>query len=538
MSTLIGRARRATVDQHGVHRCSARVRAARAHGWEVAPAVSIPVVSVRIVAAMSATHHLPANATPVSPTSPGSRASEQTWQGDGWCRVRVHGPAGAVDVALPTSRTVADLCAELAGRLLPGAPLVAQAPFQLHRVGQTALDQGRPLAAADPREGEVFHLSPSPTPSPARVVDDALHTLGTSAGAAGVWAPATLAAAATTGAMVASVTLALAVATIVPGVPALPLLGAAALLAAALVIPHEATGSDVARATAAAAALPLWAGAGLALARATATSGPGTLALAGLALAVGAGAALGAVPTRAALWATPIAAGALVGAGGLLVAGGVTTSAGAAGVMGTVVLVAAAGAPWLIARSARWSSPHPGPVGREELTAAAARTRALITALSLAGAGALAACSLVLATSGAGLSGGQVTMARWLALALALVAGLRARRTRFALESASMVTAAVLPLVALVLVVVALAAPGARWALVAALTAALAGVLALVVVLRSAQDGDRGALSRLTRPRVRRALSIVEGVVAVSVIPLLAGVLGVYAAAANAGTSL
>ncbi len=529
------------MDQHSAHRWPAGVNALRAHGWRVAPAGATVVVPARIVAAMSATHHAPATPAPVAPPSAaptllGPGATGQTWPGEQWCRVRVHGPAGALDVALPTARTVADLCAELTGRLLPGAPLVASTPFALHRVGQAALDQHLPLAAADPRDGEVFHLSPSPGPRPARVVDDALHTLG--AAATGAWAPSTLAAAAATGAVLASAALALTLTAIAPGAPALQLLGAAALLAAALVIPHERTGSDVARTTAAAATLPLWVAAGLALARASATGTAGSLALAGLALAVGAGAALAAVPTRRFLWATPIAAGALVAVGGLLVASSTTTTAGAAGVMGAAVVAAAAGAPWVITRSARWSSPHPGPVRRERLTEVAVRTRALVTALSLAGAGALAVCALVLATSGAGLSSGQVTMARWLALALALLAGLRARRTRFALESASMLTAAALPLVALLLVVVVPAATGARWVLVALVAALVAGALALVVVFRAAAEGHEEALARVNRPRVRRALSVVEGVVAVAVVPLLAGVLGVYAAAAGAGASL
>ena len=543
-----------------------------AAGWWGGPGLVMGVVSVRIVARMSTTDHIASvpepgprsiavdlaaladryaapepgsepGHEPAFDRAPGGWAEEPTGAAvevPDWCRVRVHGPDGALDVALPTGRTVADLCAELAAHLLPGAPLGAEGPWRLHRLGQREIDPAAPFGAALPRDGEVFHLTGEAVPAPALAVDDALDALGRAAGECGRWGPAGTTAAGVACAVGASCALTVALALVRPAGVALPLVLAACLLAAALVMRREDDGGEVARGAAAAAALSAWAGAGAALGRLTEAGTSGVWALAGLALAVGAAAAATAVPTLLPLWAAPAVTGVLLTVGGGLVATGTLGTAGAAALVGTVVLLGSAAAPWVVARTERWSSPEPPPGGAEQLAGAARRTRATLTAVSLSVSAAVAVCALVLALGvGDGdLGEGRTTMARWLAVALAVVVALRARRSRFALESGAMLVAGLLPLGVLALVAVLLVGDGARWSLVAALAAVLGACVALVAVVRRAADGDEAALARLTRPRVRRTMGILETVVAVSVLPLLLGVLGVYAAAADAGASL
>lgn len=560
------------MDQHGVHAWSGRVSQAVPAGWRCGSWLVMTVVSVRIVVPMSATDHisslpgptgrgvdvdlaaLTARRTPgaarggpedllVALRAPAAREDPgpaETAEAAAWCRVRVHGPAGALDVALPTGRTVADLGDELAAHLLPGAPLVASGAWRMHRVGQAALAPAAPFAAAHPRDGDVFHLSSAPEPEPARAVDDALDALGRAAGANGRWGPLAMTTAAATCAVGAAAALTTALALVDPAGVALPLLLAAALLAAALVVRRESDGGEGARGAAAGAALPAWAGAGAALGHLLGVGTSGTWALAGVGLAVGAAAAATAVPTLVPLWAAPAAAGVLLAVGGALVGAGWLTTAGAAALTGTVVLLGMAAAPWMVARSERWSSPQPLEGDEERIAALARRTRGLLSGVSVVAAAAVAVCAVVLATGvgNGGASAGQVLTGRWLAVALAAVVVLRARRSRFALDSGAMLMAGLLPLGVLALVAVLLGGAGARWGVVAALAVALGVCVALVTVVRRAADGDDGALARLTRPRVRRTLGVLETLVAVSVLPLLLGVLGVYAAAADAGASL
>lgn len=560
------------MDQHGVHAWPGRVSQAVPAGWRCGSWLVMTVVSVRIVLPMSATDRISSLPGPIgrgvdvdlaaltarkapsaawgepddllaalrAPSAGRGPGAAETPDPAAWCRVRVHGPAGALDVALPTGRTVADLGDELAAHLLPGAPLVAAGEWRLHRVGQAALAPAAPFAAAHPRDGDVFHLTSAPEPEPARAVDDALDALGRAAGASGRWGPAGMTTAAATCAVGAAAALTAALALVDPAGAALPLLLAAGLLAAALVVRRESDGGEGARAVAAGAALPAWAGAGAALGHLLGVGASGTWALAGVGLAVGAAAAATAVPTLVPLWAAPAAAGALLAVGGALVGVGWLTTASAAAMTGTLVLLGTATAPWVVARSERWSSPQPPEGGEEEISALARRARGVLSAVSVVAAAAVAVCAVVLATGvgSGGASAGQVLMGRWLAVALAVVVVLRARRSRFSLDSGAMLMAGLLPLGVLGLVAVLLGGAGARWGVVAALTAALGVCVALVAVVRRAADGDDGPLARLTRPRVRRALGVLETLVAVSVLPLLLGVLGVYAAAADAGASL
>ena len=478
-----------------------------AAGWSQDTGLVMTVVSVRIVARMSTTDHIASvpgpgprsiavdlaalaeryaasepGTGPGGDPAPAATVVRDGWAEDrsgaaveapGWCRVRVHGPAGALDVALPTERTVADLSAELAAHLLPGAPLEAEGPWRLHRLGQREIDPAAPFGAALPRDGDVFHLTGDAVPAPALVVDDALDALGRAAGETGRWGPAGMTAAGVAGAVGVSSALTVALALVRPAGVALPLVLAACLLAAALVMRREDDGGEVARGAAAGAALPAWAGAGAALGRLAEAGTSGVWALAGVALAVGAAVAATAVPTLLPLWAAPAVTGVLLTVGGALVATGTLGTAGAAALVGTVVLLGSAAAPWVVARSERWSSPEPPPGGAEQLAGAARRTRATLTAVSLSVSAAVAVCVLVLAlgAGGSGLGEGRTSMARWLAVALAVVVALRARRSRFALESGAMLVAGLLPLGVLALVAVLLVGDGGRWGLVAVLAA-------------------------------------------------------------------
>ena len=109
---------------------------------------------------------------------------------DSWCTVRVRGPRGGVDVALPASQTVAETVDELAARLLPGAPLGRPGEtWYLHRLGRPPFHPSARLVEVDLRDGESLHLSPHPMPRPAQPVDDGLVALAEGAARAPRWSP-------------------------------------------------------------------------------------------------------------------------------------------------------------------------------------------------------------------------------------------------------------------------------------------------------------------------------------------------------------
>lgn len=449
-----------------------------------------------------------------------------------WRSVRVVGPAGAVDVTLPAARPVAELVDELVTSLLPRAPLAEPGrQWHLHRVGRAPLDPTTPLAAARLRHGEVLHLTPDPAPEPVGLVDDALDALARGASRDGRW---TLGAAgAATGAAAIACAVGAALLTLLARTgPALPLLLAAGLLLAALWLRSQArSAADLGSEVAALATLPAWTCAGIATARLLGGEAHQQLLLAGLTLAAGALAAAVVAPHRLPWWAFAGTAGATVAVGGGVVAADLLDARRAAAVLGTVLLVVVASLPWLVTRTASWSEPAPEAREEASLLARARFTRGLLSGVTAAVAGAVSVCATMLAVS-------EDDRARWLAAALAVVLGLRARRSRFVADSLAMIVSAALPLALLTAGLVARGGPTPRLLVLAGLAALVAALLALLAVVRLAATGDDTALSRLTRPRARRALDVAETLVAVTVLPLLAGVLGVYSAAADAGSRL
>ena len=80
--------------------------------------------------------------------------------------------------------------------------------------------------------------------------------------------------------------------------------------------------------------------------------------------------------------------------------------------------------------------------------------------------------------------------------------------------------------------------PAARGLVVAAVVLVVGVLVRLGGALRAAAAGDDGLVAWWHRPRTQRWLGWLETTAAVAVLPLLAGVLGVYAAAADAGARL
>lgn len=441
-----------------------------------------------------------------------------------WCTVRIKGPRGAVDVALPDDATVAETVDELAVRLLPGAPLDRDddQPWVLHRLGGAALDAGTTLREAGIHDGDTLHLGGAPVPAPAVVVDDGLVALAQGSGAEHLWNPrgvATLLGSALVGiaALTALLTLAL------PGGATIPVLLAVLLLGMAVGLRGHA--QDVAPLAAGLASLPAWAAAGLALSRMLAPTLPITLTLAGAALAVGSALAGAAVPERVPWWACTGALGASTAVSAALAAGGVLTAPRVVAVVATVWLALLVALPWLVTRRRGWLEPDSSG-DLADLTERAALTRRTVDGIGLAGGLTLATIGLLLAPQGDGLTLGFVA-------AVSVTALLRARRSLFVVESAAAVGAGLLGLAGVALGLLASGGPVIR-AVVVGVLILLLGVL--VGLSASVRDERGGLAAWWTRPRTRRSLDWLEGGAALAVLPLLAGVLGVYHAAADAGS--
>ncbi|MEJ2869025.1 EsaB/YukD family protein [Actinomycetospora sp. OC33-EN08] len=454
-----------------------------------------------------------------------------------WCTVRVRGPEGAVDAALPAGASVAEVVDELAGRLLPGAPLVRGSdgrPWYLHRTGAGPMPPGISLEAAGVRDGDVLHLGPWPMPRPAQPVDDGLVALAEGAARVPRWT-ARRAGVLVTVLLVAVAAVASSLALAVPGGPLVPLVLALLLLGLAALqrrsrptVPLDGgePGPDLPTLGAGLASLTAWTAAGVAGGLLARGGFPLVATLAGSALAVGAAAAWTVVGEHGPWWAAAGTAGLGVSLPSALVAGGVLPTGRAVAVGLTLWLVLVLALPWLVTRSRTWLEPRED---AEHLVEHAAATRRTVDAAALAG-GLVAASGLwVLATS----SGGGMVLG--LCAAVSATAVLRARRSVFVVESASALGAGVAGLAAVAWSVVPAGGPGGRAVVVAVGVALVGALVGLGGALRSAAVTDEGVLAWWRRPRTRRLLGRLETVAAVSVLPLLAGVLGVYAAAADAG---
>ncbi|WP_433800090.1 EsaB/YukD family protein [Actinomycetospora sp. CA-084318] len=471
------------------------------------------------------------------PSAPVAGSRDRPAVEGSWCTVRVCGPEGAVDAALPADATVAEVVDELAARLLPGAPLVRGAdgrPWYLHRTGAGPMPPGISLEAAGVRDGDVLHLGPWPMPRPAQPVDDGLVALAEGAGRlprwtvrrVGVLVTALLVAVAAVG---ASLSLA------VPGGPLVPLALAGMLLGlAALQRRTRATtpldgpppGADLPTLGAALASLTAWTAAGVAGGLVARGGLPLVLTLAGSALAVGAASAWLVVGERGSWWAAAGTLGAGFSLPSALVAGGLLPAPRAIAVALTVWLVLLVALPWIVTRSRTWIEPRED---AEHLLDHAAATRRTLDLAVLAGSTAAAVGLWVLATS----SGGGIVLG--FCAAVAVTAVLRARRSVFVGESASAVGAGVVGLAGVAWAVVLGGGPVGRAVVAAVAVAVIGGLVGLGGALRTAELTDEGVADWWRRPRTQRLLGWLETGVAVSVLPLLAGVLGIYAAAADAG---
>lgn len=448
-----------------------------------------------------------------------------------WCAVRVRGPRGAVDVALPGEATVAEVVDELTGRLLPGAPLATPegaGGWSLHRLGAAALRPDLPLAETGVRDGESLHLSSAPLPAPASPVDDGLVTLAEGASAVRRWTPhsvAVLAVALTVGLSALTALLALPLS----GGPLLPLLQAGLLLGLGVSLRWRGVAGGLAGPGACLASLPAWGFAGLAAALGLAPTTPLVLTLVGAAVAIGSALAWLVATEHGPWWAFTGATGASLSVTAAVTESGLLIAPRAVAVVMAVWLAALVAMPWLLTRGRGWLEPDDA--AGTDLVARAASARRVVDAVALAGGVVVAVGGVLLAPRGDGITIGFVA-------AVAVTVLLRARHSVFVVESASAAVAGAIGLAAVALGLVTGGTPGARAGVVAVTAVLVAGLAVLVASVQATAAGDDRVRAWWDRPRTRRLLTGLETVTALAVLPLLAGVLGVYAAAADAGARL
>lgn len=448
-----------------------------------------------------------------------------------WCAVRVRGPHGAVDVSLPGGATVAEIVDELTGRLLPGAPLAHPADsegWSLHRLGGRPFGPDQPLAETGVRDGESLHLSTAPLPQPAEPVDDGLVALAEGASAVHRWSAGSV------GGLLVCLMVAVSALTGLltlglPIGPPAPLLQAGLLLGLAVALRRRGRSDDLPVLGACLASLPAWAFAGLAAAAGLAPTTALSLTLVGAAVTVGSALAWLVATDRGAWWAFTGAAGASLAVTAAVTESALLTAPRAVAVVVTVWLAILVALPWLFTRGRGWLEPDDTPGA--DLVARAESARRVVDAVALAGGATVAIGGFLLAPRGDGITVGFVA-------AVAVTALLRARRSVFVVESAAAVGAGVVGLGAVALGLFSGGGPGLRAGVVAVAMLLVVGLIALAAAVHRVGSGDGGAQAWWDRPRTRRMLNWLETATALAVLPLLAGVLGVYTAAANAGAGL
>lgn len=448
--------------------------------------------------------------------------------GTQWCAVRVRGPRGAVDLALPGAATVAEVVDELSGRLLPGAPLTTPEDtggWSLHRLGADPFRPDLPLAETGVRDGESLHLSCAPLPTPARPVDDGLVTLAEGASAVRRWTPHSV------GVLLVGLTVAASAVTALlalplPGGPLLPLLQAVLLLGLGSALRRRGGPGGLPVLGACLAALPAWAFAGLSAALGLAPTTALVLTLVGAAVAVGSASAWLVATDHGAWWAFTGATGASLAVAAAVTESGLLTAPRAVAVVTAVWLAAVVALPWLVTRGRGWLDPDDA--AGTDLVARAESARRTVDAVALAGGVVIAVGGVLLAPRGDGLTVGFVA-------AVAATVLLRARRSVFLVESGAAAVAGVVGLAAVALGVVTGSGPEVRAGVVAVVALV---VVTLAVTVQATGGGDDRVRAWWERPRTRRLLTWLETATALAVLPLLAGVLGVYAAAADAGARL
>lgn len=440
-----------------------------------------------------------------------------------------------MDVALPSALTVAEIVERLRSRLLPGAPLGGPGEsWFLHRMGEAALAPDSRLADAALHDGDSVHLSRLEVPLPARPVDDGLVALAGAAGRTGRWTPSAMRVAAAIAVVAASTVASVLALGLVPGSPAPSFVLAAVLLVLAVLLRGSAgrhgstTTDDVPGLAAALGSVPAWLTAGIATADAFGGGTSTRTTLAATAVTVGAALAAGCLPQRAPWWLFLGGVGVSVSLGATLTASGTTTVGQAGAILAVVWVLGLAASPWILTRSRALLEPDPR---AGALPARARRARAVVGALTLAGA--LVACLAVLPLV---VGGGGIGL--WFSAAIAVALGLRARRSRFVVEAGAGLAAAFVLLTAVGVVVFRDGGLGLRIGLLVVAVLVIVGLAALSRAVREAGTGRGEALVWWDRPRTRRTLGVVETAAYVAILPLLAGILGLYGAAADAGAGL
>jgi hypothetical protein len=283
--------------------------------------------------------------------------------------------------------------------------------------------------------------------------------------------------------------------------------------------------------------LGAWLAAGVATGLVAHTGPAAVLTLAGAALAVGAGLTWLVVGEHGPWWAGAGTLGVAVALPGALVAGEVLPPVRAVAVVLTLWLAVALALPWFVTRSRRWTDPRED---AQELVGHAEATRRTLDVGALAGATAAAAGLVLLTASvpGAALGSSDGNMVLGFVGAVSVAAMLRARRSVFVVESAALVGAGVVGLAAVGWATALSGGPVARGLVVAVVVLVVGVLVGLGGALRAAAAGDDHVVAWWQRPRTQRLLGWWETTAAVAVLPLLAGVLGIYAAAADAGARL
>lgn len=450
-------------------------------------------------------------------------------------RVTVVAPQARVDVTLPAQALVADVLHQLAGLIDGGGPVPSGrrridpdgAGWVITPLTGPTLDEEATVAQAGVRDGDVLYLRPRVPALPGPLFDDVVDAVAMASGARYRWGPsASRAAALVSAAITASVGVPVLLSAGAPwgwpaavaGLAATMLLGAATLL-----------GRVLRRPTQAAAALgfalvysALAGGLALASGDLLASFGAAQLLMASVLTGVAAGAALLLVPGRVPMLAFVIGtagSGAVLAVVDLLL-GQSAPRVGAVGV--AVIILFQPALPTLAMRLGRVPFPEvPRDLAQfRELNSAAVGDSALAAgfrgeqffAAVLLAAGVVACgCVAVLAAS-------ESRWARWLAVTAVASLMLRSRQLRSTVPKAVALAAGASG------AITALASLAPTWSVglrLSLLVAAVATAVVAVVLLERQPP-------RRPSPHRGRWLDIAEMLALVTILPLVAGVLGLY----------
>ena len=453
-------------------------------------------------------------------------------QTTGLVRVTVATPRRRIDLALPEHAAVAELLPGLLARAGEGLAddAVAGGGWLLRRPDGTPLDADRTLGAHRVRDGEVLHLAPRLLDWPELEYDDLADAIATGSGRTGaVWGPRHTRQA---GLAAGGVALLLALTVVLRAGPpwgnaAAWALGAAAVLLLAGVVLARALGDAGAGAVLAAAALPFaFAGGGVSLAGDHSLTAGSLLCGAAALLLAGFLARLGVVAAPA-LFNAAITVGVLGVLAGWLATTGEFAGYRAAAVVGGAVLALSPTFAPLTLRLGRVPMPvlprSAADLVRDDPQPALASVHAAVARADALLSGMLAGSGLVVAGCAVALIGSGDTAATWLVGILAAGFLLRARlypvpRQRIPVLLAGLAGAGCL----------------AAGPLTSAGPLVLAGPVLLVVAGVAVAAGLLGS-TRVANPYLPRLAEYAEGLIVLSVVPVVLAVLDVYSVVRGLG---